>query len=204
MMMMMMAMIDKSSPCIRARDTSPVGAAFMLLMQQFNWTKVISFCFVFRNKRHSAQKGSFWCVNRVAAGSCGASLSLWFCHSANFIRCVVFQLTRSISTSGHCNGDLSNVGPGSPYRTSSGSLNGLASRPSLNKELMQKLRSMTETIKMLSQENTTLRTENEELRDDMLVDNTPNPSMPPDNHIPQRSEIIVPKMDSQKNSKLCI
>ncbi|XP_059094769.1 uncharacterized protein DDB_G0284459-like isoform X3 [Tigriopus californicus] len=110
------------------------------------------------------------------------------------------KLTRSISTSGHCNGDLSHVGPGSPYRTSSGSLNGLGSRPSLNKELMQKLRSMTETIKMLSQENSSLRTENEELRDDMLVDNTPTPSMPPDNHVPQSSEIIAPKMDSQKNN----
>lgn len=46
-----------------------------------------------------------------------------------------------------------------------GSLNGLASRPSLNKELMQKLRSMTETIKMLSDENSNLRGENDQLRD---------------------------------------
>ena len=56
-------------------------------------------------------------------------------------------------------------GPGSPYR-SSGSINGLglglgpglgSARPSLNKELMQKLRSMTETIKMLTDENAELR-----------------------------------------------
>ena len=70
------------------------------------------------------------------------------------------------------------VGPGSPYRSSvAGSLNGLASRPSLNKELMQKLRSMTETIKMLSDENFTLKNENESLRDE-LEDN--RKSTPPE------------------------
>jgi len=51
--------------------------------------------------------------------------------------------------------------PGSPYR---GSLNGLNQnggaafgRPNLSKELVQRLRSMTETIKMLSEENAELR-----------------------------------------------
>ena len=38
-----------------------------------------------------------------------------------------------------------------------------APKPSLSKELMQKLRSMTETIKMLSDENAQLRTQNEEI-----------------------------------------
>ncbi|XP_040564123.1 uncharacterized protein [Lepeophtheirus salmonis] len=54
--------------------------------------------------------------------------------------------------------------PGSPYRSSSGSLNGLTSRPSLNKELVQKLRSMTETIKILSDENIVVKEENQRLR----------------------------------------
>ena len=61
-------------------------------------------------------------------------------------------------------------GPGSPYhRSTAGSLNGLAfsSRPNLNKELMQKLRSMTETIKMLSDENLRLKGDNEGLRDEL-------------------------------------
>ena len=56
--------------------------------------------------------------------------------------------------------------PGSPYRASSGTaLNSChsAPKPSLSKELMQKLRSMTETIKMLSDENAQLRTQNEEI-----------------------------------------
>ena len=61
-------------------------------------------------------------------------------------------------------------GPGSPYhRSTAGSLNGLAfsSRPNLNKELMQKLRSMTETIKMLTDENLRLKGDNEGLRDEL-------------------------------------
>eukprot|EP00096_Caligus_rogercresseyi_P012639 TRINITY_DN535_c0_g1_i1.p1 TRINITY_DN535_c0_g1~~TRINITY_DN535_c0_g1_i1.p1 ORF type:complete len:505 (+),score=110.06 TRINITY_DN535_c0_g1_i1:186-1700(+) len=58
--------------------------------------------------------------------------------------------------------------PGSPYRSSSGSLNGLTSRPSLNKELVQKLRSMTETIKILSDENAVVREENQRLRHSSL------------------------------------
>ena len=62
-------------------------------------------------------------------------------------------------------------GPGSPYhRSTAGSLNGLtafSSRPNLNKELMQKLRSMTETIKMLSDENLRLKGDNEGLRDEL-------------------------------------
>jgi hypothetical protein len=89
-----------------------------------------------------------------------------------------FQLTRSISTSGNAAGNSSALegggvvvgGPGSPYhRSTSGSLNGLAfsTRPNLNKELMQKLRSMTETIKMLSDENQRLKGDNEGLRDEL-------------------------------------
>ena len=53
--------------------------------------------------------------------------------------------------------------PGSPYRASSGTALNSAPKPSLSKELMQKLRSMTETIKMLSDENAQLRTQNEEI-----------------------------------------
>ena len=41
-----------------------------------------------------------------------------------------------------------------------------ATRHSLSKELMQKLRSMTETIKMLSDENEVLRRENDRIRDE--------------------------------------
>ena len=70
--------------------------------------------------------------------------------------------TRSISTSDSVSNGHN--GPGSPYRGSSGSLaaissssGGGGSRPNLSKELLQKLRSMTETIKMLSDENTALR-----------------------------------------------
>lgn len=93
------------------------------------------------------------------------------------------KLTRSISTSGNAVvGEGSGVGvgggagvvgggPGSPYhRSTAGSLNGLtafSSRPNLNKELMQKLRSMTETIKMLSDENLRLKGDNEGLRDEL-------------------------------------
>ena len=70
--------------------------------------------------------------------------------------------------------------PGSPYRTSStgaglhhygGLFNGssISSGPakhSLSKELMQKLRSMTETIKMLSDENEVLKRENDRIKDE--------------------------------------
>lgn len=45
----------------------------------------------------------------------------------------------------------------------SGSLNALSNKPCLNRELVAKLRSMTETIKMLSTENVTLREENDNL-----------------------------------------
>ena len=70
---------------------------------------------------------------------------------------------------------------------------------------MQKLRSMTETIKMLSNENALLRSENEEIRDEMLADNnTPHPSLlnngveggKNDNDITIN---IVPKFDSERN-----
>ncbi len=78
------------------------------------------------------------------------------------------QLTRSISSSVDANGVAvvsGGGGAGSPYhhhRSSSGAINGLglglgSARPNLNKELMQKLRSMTETIKMLGEENAELR-----------------------------------------------
>ena len=56
----------------------------------------------------------------------------------------------------------------------SGSLSGMSAvsnKPCLNRELVAKLRSMTETIKMLSTENVALREENDQLlnvRDDML------------------------------------
>ena len=43
---------------------------------------------------------------------------------------------------------------------------GNTTRHSLSKELMQKLRSMTETIKMLSDENEMLKRENERIRDE--------------------------------------
>ena len=45
----------------------------------------------------------------------------------------------------------------------SGSLNALSNKPCLNRELVAKLRSMTETIKMLSTENVSLREENDNL-----------------------------------------
>jgi len=45
----------------------------------------------------------------------------------------------------------------------SGSLNALSTKPCLNRELVAKLRSMTETIKMLSTENVSLRGENDNL-----------------------------------------
>jgi len=45
----------------------------------------------------------------------------------------------------------------------SGSLNALSNKPCLNRELVAKLRSMTETIKMLSTENVALREENDNL-----------------------------------------
>ncbi len=82
----------------------------------------------------------------------------------------LLQLTRSISSSADANGVAvvsggGGGGAGSPYhhhRSSSGAINGLglglgSARPNLNKELMQKLRSMTETIKMLGEENAELR-----------------------------------------------
>ena len=55
-----------------------------------------------------------------------------------------------------------------------GSLSGMSAvsnKPCLNRELVAKLRSMTETIKMLSTENVALREENDHLvgvRDDRL------------------------------------
>ena len=82
------------------------------------------------------------------------------------------QISRSLSTgNGNAavmamisptNGDIPGA-PGSPYRASSGTALNSAPKPSLSKELMQKLRSMTETIKMLSDENAQLRTQNEEI-----------------------------------------
>ena len=56
----------------------------------------------------------------------------------------------------------------------SGSLSGMSAvsnKPCLNRELVAKLRSMTETIKMLSTENVALREENDQLlnvREEML------------------------------------
>ena len=56
-----------------------------------------------------------------------------------------------------------------------GSLSGMSAvsnKPCLNRELVAKLRSMTETIKMLSTENVALREENDQLmsvRDDGMT-----------------------------------
>ena len=69
-----------------------------------------------------------------------------------------------------------------PYRredmgsSMTGSLSGMSAisnKPCLNRELVAKLRSMTETIKMLSTENVALREENDQLvggRDDRSSD----------------------------------
>ena len=82
-----------------------------------------------------------------------------------------FQISRSLST-GNGSAVMAMISPtsgevpgapGSPYRASSGTALNSAPKPSLSKELMQKLRSMTETIKMLSDENAQLRTQNEEI-----------------------------------------
>ena len=45
----------------------------------------------------------------------------------------------------------------------SGSMSAVSNKPCLNRELLAKLRSMTETIKMLSTENVALREENDQL-----------------------------------------
>jgi hypothetical protein len=79
------------------------------------------------------------------------------------------QISRSLSSGNGTGAVLAMISPteagapGSPYRMSSSSISALNSKPSLSKELMQKLRSMTETIKMLSDENAQLRTQNEEI-----------------------------------------
>lgn len=86
----------------------------------------------------------------------------------------LFQISRSLSTGNGSAAVMAMISPnsgevpgapGSPYRASSGTaLNtSCGPKPSLSKELMQKLRSMTETIKMLSDENAQLRTQNEEI-----------------------------------------
>ena len=54
----------------------------------------------------------------------------------------------------------------------SGSMSAVSNKPCLNRELLAKLRSMTETIKMLSTENVALREENDQLmsvRDDGMT-----------------------------------
>ena len=54
----------------------------------------------------------------------------------------------------------------------SGSMSAISNKPCLNRELLAKLRSMTETIKMLSTENVALREENDQLmsvRDDGMT-----------------------------------
>ena len=54
----------------------------------------------------------------------------------------------------------------------SGSMSAVSNKPCLNRELLAKLRSMTETIKMLSTENVSLREENDQLmtvRDDGMT-----------------------------------
>ena len=95
-----------------------------------------------------------------------------------------FQISRSLSTGNGSAAVMAMISPtsgevvgapGSPYRASSGTALNSAPKPSLSKELMQKLRSMTETIKMLSDENAQLRTQNEEIlrakKEDMARNN---------------------------------
>ena len=60
----------------------------------------------------------------------------------------------------------------------SGSMSAVSNKPCLNRELLAKLRSMTETIKMLSTENVALREENDQLmsvRDDGMTARGKNP-----------------------------
>ena len=101
----------------------------------------------------------------------------------------MFQFSRSLSTGNTSGGQPAGtvdaaaaaVLPGSPYRTSStgaglhgsyggglfnGGLSPGPAKHSLSKELMQKLRSMTETIKMLSDENEILKRENDRIKDE--------------------------------------
>ena len=58
------------------------------------------------------------------------------------------------------------------FGSMSGSMSAISNKPCLNRELLAKLRSMTETIKMLSTENVALREENDQLmsvRDDGMT-----------------------------------
>ena len=58
------------------------------------------------------------------------------------------------------------------FGSMSGSMSAVSNKPCLNRELLAKLRSMTETIKMLSTENVALREENDQLmsvRDDGMT-----------------------------------
>jgi len=80
------------------------------------------------------------------------------------------QRTRDINRSssdeegGYSRGEgMSRSGSLTGLGSRSGSINCLSSKPSLNRELVSKLRSMTETIKMLSTENVVLREENDGL-----------------------------------------
>ena len=65
----------------------------------------------------------------------------------------------------------------------SGSMSAVSNKPCLNRELLAKLRSMTETIKMLSTENVALREENDQLmsvRDDGMTARGEEDSQEPD------------------------
>ena len=109
-------------------------------------------------------------------------------HNHEVVR-LTFQFSRSLSTGNTTSGvgcvagsaahvvhsavegSGSGALPGSPYRAASTQILNLASsaapnpaKHSLSKELMQKLRSMTETIKMLSDENEVLKRENDRIR----------------------------------------
>ena len=62
----------------------------------------------------------------------------------------------------------------------SGSMSAVSNKPCLNRELLAKPRSMTETIKMLSTENVALREENDQLmsvRDDGMTARGKNPGV---------------------------
>ena len=82
----------------------------------------------------------------------------------------------------------------------SGSMNAVSNKPCLNRELLAKLRSMTETIKMLSTENVALREENDQLmtvRDDGMTEDGESRF-----DIPLKSDIAFPANDNDEVVKL--
>ena len=82
----------------------------------------------------------------------------------------------------------------------SGSMNAVSNKPCLNRELLAKLRSMTETIKMLSTENVALREENDQLmtvRDDGMTEDGESRF-----DIPLKTDIVFPANDNDEVVKL--